>query len=55
VRATPIASPNPVSASISAGSDVAAAIWAPRPATSVRVVTPTSGSPRSADRAAPDT
>ena len=48
VRATFIGSPKPVSASMIAGSSVIRAICCPRPATSVSVVSPMSGSPRSA-------
>ncbi|CPU65698.1 Uncharacterised protein [Mycobacteroides abscessus] len=55
VRATFIGSPKPVSASTSAGRSVTRAICCERPATSVRVVRPMSGRPRSADSTAPDT
>jgi hypothetical protein len=54
VRATFIGSPNPVSASTRLGSAVTRAICPARPATSVRVVSPMSGSPRSAERTAPE-
>jgi len=55
VRAAFIGSPNPVSASTSDGSAVTRAICCARPATSDRVVSPMSGSPRSAEITAPDT
>ena len=55
VRAALIGSPNPVSASISVGRSVTEAICAPRPVTSVSVVSPMSGNPRSADSTAPET
>ncbi len=54
VRATFIGSPNPVSASMIAGSSVIRAICCPRPATSVSVVRPMSGRPRSALSTAPE-
>ena len=55
VRAALIGSPNPVSASISVGRSVIEAICAPRPVTSVNVVSPMSGNPKSADNTAPET
>jgi hypothetical protein len=55
VRAAFIGSPNPVSASTSDGRLVTRAICCARPATSVSVVSPMSGSPRSAEITAPDT
>ena len=55
VRAAFIGSPNPVSASINVGRSVTDAICAPRAVTSVSVVKPMSGSPRSADNTAPET
>ncbi|RZS68826.1 hypothetical protein EV187_1264 [Agromyces ramosus] len=54
VRATFIGSPKPVSASMIAGSSVMRAICLPRPATSVSVVSPMSGRPRSAESTAPE-
>ena len=55
VRAALIGSPNPVSASIKVGRSVTPAICPPRVLTSVRVVSPMSGRPRSAASTAPDT
>lgn len=54
VRARLSGSPKPVSASISVGRSVIRAICSPRPATSVSVVRPMSGKPRSAASTAPE-
>jgi hypothetical protein len=54
VRATFIGSPKPVSASTSDGRSVILAIWPARVATSVSVVSPISGKPRSALITAPE-
>ena len=54
VRATFIGSPNPVSASTIVGRSVMREICRVRPATSVSVVRPMSGSPRSALSTAPE-
>jgi len=54
VRATFIGSPNPVSASTSDGRSVIRLICWARAATSVRVVSPMSGRPRSAEITAPE-
>ena len=55
VRAADMGSPKPVSASTSTGRSVARAMWPERWATSVRVVSPMSGKPRSLAKTAPDT
>src|SRR5690606_13307083 len=55
VCSSDLGSPNPVSASTRVGRSVTRAICPARSATSVRVVSPMSGSPRSAESTAPDT